>query len=205
MERKKRGPKKGTPSPMKGKRFKKKPGPKKGVPKIWTEERLHILGQSLVDFCQKDHVFHIVQWTREMQRTVAWWADLREDYPLLIEYHKRAKDILGGKIIQKAFEVGNNWAIQTFIPKYVQDIDEYLERKQDREYERRKDLEKYKYNLNKAREEESEAKIDQFDRNQEIMYELYKMKQFLRDQGLEEKFEELEKNIDTKNEELPTE
>ena len=160
-----------------------------GRPAEWTPKKRQELGESLVEFCKLDHVFHLVQWTREQGKTAAWWHDMRQKYPDLIEYHLKAKDILGGKILQLAFESGNNWAIQTFIPKYLTDVQNHLDKNADKEYARKKHFEKYKNSLNQAREDEAVALITNFDKSQELMIEMLKMKDFLKQKGLLEEFD----------------
>lgn len=104
-----------------------------GVPKFWTEDKLHKLGQDLVDHCKKDNVFHLIDWISKKGKTASWWFSLRKDYPLLVDYHERAREILGNKIVTLAFNAGNNWAIQTFVPKYLDDVEEYLDKKKEKE------------------------------------------------------------------------
>lgn len=94
--------------------------------KKYTANELEELGKEFCEFCKKDHVFHIVQWTREQNETSEWWRSLRVSYPILKQYHDRAKEILGGKIVQLAFENGNPWSIQKFIPMYLEDVKEHL-------------------------------------------------------------------------------
>ena len=95
----------------------------------YTEKELIKLGESLLTCCEKPHVFHIVQWTREQKKCASWWLDLRSRHPILLGYHNRAREILGGKIVQLAFESGNTWAIQTFIPKYLDDVWDFMKEK----------------------------------------------------------------------------
>ena len=94
--------------------------------KLYTKKELKALGQSLIDHCARPDVFHLVQWTRHQKKCYDWWMQLTKKHPILLEYHKRAKEILGGKIVQLAFENGDTWAIRTFIPKYLKDVDEYI-------------------------------------------------------------------------------
>jgi len=161
----------------------------KSKPLVWTEEKRKELGESLVEFSKLDHVFHLVQWTREQNKTSAWWYDMQQKYPDLVEYHEQAKEILGGKIMRLAFENGNNWAIQTFLPIYLKDLKKHLDQNQDEEYARKKDLEKYKNSLNQAREDEALAKIERFDKSQELMVQMMKLMDFLKEKDLLEEFQ----------------
>lgn len=126
----------------------------------------------------------MVQWTREQNKTSAWWHDLRKKYPDLLDYHTKAKEILGGKILRNAFEHGNSWAIQTFLPMYLSDLKEKIVADAEFELDRRMRLEKYKNSLNQAREDEAIAKIDNFDQSTELAYELIKMKKFMASKGI---------------------
>lgn len=100
-----------------------------GRHKKYSSKDIENLGEDLIEYCKKDHVFHLVQWTRKQNKCYDWWLSLQKNYPDLVVYHKRAKEILGGKIIQLAFESGNKWAIQTFIPMYVSDVWEFMKEK----------------------------------------------------------------------------
>lgn len=161
----------------------------KGRPVDWTPAKRKKLGESLIKFCKQDHVFHFVQWTRDQGKAASWWRDLCRKYEDLDEYHRMAKEILGGKIVQLAFENGNNWAIQTFLPKYLDDVKEYLRADEEAELDRRMRLEKYKNSLNQAKEEEAGAKIEGFDKSQEMAYELIRLRKFIEEKGLAEELE----------------
>lgn len=56
-------------------------------------------------------------------------------YPIFAEYHEKAKGILGNKILKLAIKAGNPWAIKTMIPKYLHDVDEYIDEKKRKEIE----------------------------------------------------------------------
>jgi len=107
--------------------------PKKGVPLIWTDDKLHELGEELVNHCKREDVFHITDFLGVKKRTSTWFYDLIKKYPLLTDYHEQVREILGNKIVALAFKNGNNWAIQTFIPKYLSDVDEYLDKKREKD------------------------------------------------------------------------
>ncbi len=103
------------------------------MPKLYTNQELIGLGESLISFCKQPHVFHLVQWTRDKERSYDWWLGLMEHHPMLTVYHKRAKEILGGKIVQLAFENGDTWAMRTFIPMYLKDVDTYIKEQVEHE------------------------------------------------------------------------
>jgi len=105
----------------------------KGTRLIWTDEKLHELGENLVNHCGREDVFHITDWLGYQKKSAAWYYDLKIQYPLLADYHDRAKEVLGNKIVALAFKNGNNWAIQTFIPKYLKDVDNYIDSKRQKE------------------------------------------------------------------------
>lgn len=166
------------------KESKTKVDPRKGVPKKWTPEARKELGEEFIAFIGQDHVFHITQWTEHKQSCSAWWYDLVSIYEDIAEYHCRGKSILGSKIARLAFENGNNWAIQTFLPKYLDDVDAYLEKKEDRKLERQKNLEKYKNELGSKSHEEAGAKIDLFDKSMELAEENIKLRKLLEKHGI---------------------
>jgi len=156
----------------------KKEDVRKGVPLKWTEEKRTKIGEDLLEFCRQPHVFHFSQWCTEQKKTVAWWYNLISKYDDLIEYHRLAKQILGGKIVQLAFEHGNKWAIQTFIPRYLDDMQRYMDDQDDKKLERAKRLEKYKKEIGSNNNEDSIAKLDAFDKTIELELELNDLKQY---------------------------
>lgn len=100
---------------------------KKGARVKWTEKELHKLGNNLIEHCQLEDVFHITDWTGKVQnKSQQWWYKLIKAYPMLVEYHERAKEILGNKIVSQAFKSGNTWAVKTFVPKYLSDVKKHL-------------------------------------------------------------------------------
>jgi len=181
MSEKKRGRPKGSKNKppeekAKNKSKEKKIDIRKGRPFIWTEDKRRELGESLVEFCKKDHVFHIVQWLREQNKTSKWWLKLKQSYPDLVTYHELAKEILGGKIVQLAFENGNNWAIQTFLPKYLGDLKKHQDQILDEELDRKKKLEEFKAQLGIKSHDDAKAKIDNFDMQAELMKQIVDLK-----------------------------
>jgi len=104
-----------------------------GHPKEWTEEKLHALGKQLVEVCKEPDVFHIVDFCRSVDKSSAWFYELLRKNPTLGIYHDQAKDILGNKILKLAMKAGNPWVIKTMLPKYLRDVDEYLDDKKRQE------------------------------------------------------------------------
>lgn len=101
----------------------------------YTEKELHELGQSLVDHCKKEDVYHITDWTSQVQnKTYQWWYDLKKTQPILVEYHERAKQILGNKILANGAKSGNMWVVKTFIPKYLDDVRQFCREEMREEY-----------------------------------------------------------------------
>ena len=152
---------------------------KAGKPIIWTEEQRQKLGEELIDFVQMDHVFHLIQWTREKEKSYDWWQALLKSYPDLIVYHKRAKEILGGKLLQKAVEYGSPWVIQTFIPMYIDDVEDFFELRKDREHQRDLERETHKHKLNLVSEEGAKAKADDMNISIELMEEVVRLRKIV--------------------------
>lgn len=107
----------------------------RGRKKEWTDEELHKLGEQLVQHCRRPDVYHIVDFISAKNKSQGWYYRLKRENEILQPYHERAKEILGNKIVNLAFKCGNNWAIQTFIPRYLKDVDDYLDQKLQRELE----------------------------------------------------------------------
>ncbi len=104
-------------------------------PKKYSPKDIQELGEELCTFCEGKGVFHLVQFTREKGKTYNWWTKLYDSYPDLLPYHQRANEILGGKLVQLAFENGSPWAIQTFIPMYLKDVKKHLREESDHQIE----------------------------------------------------------------------
>jgi len=138
-------------------------------PQKYTEEMLKKLGEEIVEFAQKPNVYHLCEFTSFKGYTYDWWKKLNKNHPILVPYHNRAREILGNKIVKLAFQNGNNWIIQTFVPRYLKDIDEHLDKKEDKKVERQLRIEKYRSELGLQSVEKLEAKADQLDKSIELM------------------------------------
>lgn len=159
---------------------KRKSANKKKRSPPYTEEQLHAIGQELVDFVSQDEIFHIVEWTESKGMCVDWWYKLRNKHKYLIDYHERAKSILGNKILKHAFKVNNSWAIQTFVPRYLSDAKKHLSNLEDEKLERQMKLERFRHELGERSDDEQKAKIDNFDDSITLMDENIKLKKLLK-------------------------
>jgi len=151
---------------------------------VYDEKTLNKLGKELVDFVQGENIYHLCEWTESKGQSYSWWKELHKKYGILLAYHKRAKEILGNKILKNAFECNNAWAFQTFIPKYLGDVSDHLKSQEEDKLDRQMRFEKYKTELGIKSHDDVIAKIDDFSMSMDMMQKIVKYEKLLKENGL---------------------
>ena len=112
---------------------------KTGRPVVWTTEELEIIGKKLIEWCREERNNHMSGFEDENDLPVDFCEDMaRRRKSEFRRYYKQAQRILGHKIMNKAmFDGGDRWITSIFTPMYLDDVDDYIESKKDKESERR--------------------------------------------------------------------
>lgn len=97
-------------------------GKKDGRPIEWTEEKLHKLGEELIEHVKQPGVYHLSSFCAEKMRRMEWLYDMKQRYPIFSEYFSCAKQILGNKMMRLSMEASpNNWVLKTYMPRYLEE------------------------------------------------------------------------------------
>jgi len=97
-------------------------------PTVYTEEKLHKLGESLIKFVKEDGVWHLSQFSERHKRVDSWIYDLGTKYNIFNEYLTRARRIIGRKMFQYGMEKNpNSWMLKTWMPRFLNERSYHLE------------------------------------------------------------------------------
>lgn len=91
-----------------------------GRPKEYTDEDIEELGKALIQIANKDHVYHVTEFSELKEKSPTWVYELARQYPKFSEYLTRARTILGRKLLKLSIEENPSQYIQkTFIKRYL--------------------------------------------------------------------------------------
>ncbi len=114
---------------------KKKTVNKGGRPKIYSPSQLSKIGEELIEWCYQNGNWHVSAFEAEKGLVVDFCRNIARDRKdEFLPVYRRAKSILGHKIIQKAMDGGaDRWVVATLTPHYLSDIDDYLDHRKEKE------------------------------------------------------------------------
>ena len=106
-----------------------------GRPKEWSTKQLVDIGQELIIWCHQPGNWHVCGFEVEKNLPLKFCRNMaqrrREEFG---DLYTRAKQVLGHKILQQSMEGrADRWVVSTLTPKYLDDIDEYLTEKKEKE------------------------------------------------------------------------
>jgi len=73
-----------------------------GYAKIWTDDKLKVLIDDLLDYAENSRSAHFAPWARKHGKTKSWINRLVEDYPVFAAAYADAKDLMAGKLVNSS-------------------------------------------------------------------------------------------------------
>lgn len=97
-------------------------------PQEYTEDVIIALGEELINCANSKGVYHITEFSEIKKKCPTWVYEVAREYPVFSEYLKRARNILGRKIMRMAIEESPSLYMQkTFIKRYLNNEFEPIE------------------------------------------------------------------------------
>lgn len=97
--------------------------PKKVV--LETEAEAIAFGEDMVDFVKREDVLFLCEFLEQVEHHQNWLDYQIKLFPALEKYRKRAKRIIGSRLIRIAVHNGNLWAIKTYASIHLEEIREH--------------------------------------------------------------------------------
>ena len=108
-----------------------------GRPRVWSDEELQKKGQQLLEWCRQDGNWHISGFEDEFGVAVQWCYNMSRTKPEFKRVYKRAKAILGRKIMALVMEKSgpSPWMQATLLPFYLEDVNKHIDSKIEKKIE----------------------------------------------------------------------
>jgi len=108
-----------------------------GSPRVYSKEDIQRIGHELIEWCKQPGNWDVSGFEIDTNLPTKFCRNMaqvrKEEFK---DLYIRAKEVLGNKLLKKTIETGTDrWVVATLIPKYLSDIDDYLDKKKQRELE----------------------------------------------------------------------
>lgn len=102
-----------------------------GRPRAYSKEDIQRIGHELIEWCKQPGNWHVSGFELDTNLPTKFCRNMAQDRKEEFQdLYIRAKEVLGNKLLKKTIETGTDrWVVATLIPKYLSDIDEYLDSK----------------------------------------------------------------------------